>query len=148
MPRLETGVSPVDLFTKTRWEQKKFHDCRSCLGLPSVCVGQDSWRWKENPKVEAVYMGNSPKHSSTVPLVLNPETGAITAQFHVVFDDWFATVAASESDLPDLQSEEWTRMFGNATHIDVSKDDEPGAIVNDYIIQSDRRRDAVSQAAN
>jgi hypothetical protein len=44
-------------------------------------------------------MGNLPKHSSTVPLVLNPETGAITAQFHVVFDNWFATVAASESDL-------------------------------------------------
>jgi hypothetical protein len=77
---------------------------------------------------------------------LNPETGAITAQFHVVFDDWFATVAASESDLPDLQSEEWTRMFGDATHIDISEDDEPEAIVDDYIIQSDRRRDAVSQA--
>jgi hypothetical protein len=43
-----------------------------------------------------------------VPLVLNPETGAIVAQFHVVFNDLFATVAASESDLPDLQSEEWT----------------------------------------
>jgi hypothetical protein len=53
-------------------------------------------------------MGNSPKHSNTVPLVLNPETGAITAQFHVVFDNWFAMVAASESDLPDLQSKEWT----------------------------------------
>jgi hypothetical protein len=47
-------------------------------------------------------MGNLPKHSNTVPLVLNPETGTIMAQFHVAFDDWFATVAASESDLPDL----------------------------------------------
>jgi hypothetical protein len=53
-------------------------------------------------------MKNSPKHSSTVPLVLNPETGAIMAQFHVIFDNWFDTVAASESDLPNLQSEEWT----------------------------------------
>jgi hypothetical protein len=102
-------------------------------------------KWKPQSK-QAVYMGNSPKHSSTVPLVLNPETGAITAQFHVVFDDWFATVAASESDLPDLQSKEWTRMFGDTTHIDVSEDDELEAIVDDYIIQSDRRRDAVSQA--
>ena len=41
MPCLETGISPVDLFTKTRWEQKKFHDCHvwGC----HVCVGQDSW---------------------------------------------------------------------------------------------------------
>jgi hypothetical protein len=67
-------------------------------------------------------------------------------QFHVVFDDWFATVAASESDLPDLQSKEWTQMLGDATHIDISEDNEPEAIVDDYIIQSDRRRDAVSQA--
>jgi hypothetical protein len=60
-----------------------------------------------------------------VPIVLNPETGTITAQFYVVFDNWFATVTASESDLPDLQSKEWTQMFGNATHIDVSEDNKP-----------------------
>jgi hypothetical protein len=48
-------------------------------------------KWKPQSK-QAVYMGNSPKHSSTVPLILNPETGAIMAQFHVVFDDWFAMV--------------------------------------------------------
>jgi hypothetical protein len=63
-------------------------------------------------------------HSSTVPLVLYPETGAITAQFHVVFDDWFAIVAASESDLPDLQSEEWMQVFGKAPHIDLSEGQE------------------------
>jgi hypothetical protein len=55
-------------------------------------------------------------------------------------------VAASESDLPNLQSEEWMQMFGDATHIDVSEDDEPEAIIDDYIIQSDCHRDAVSQA--
>jgi hypothetical protein len=37
-------------------------------------------------------------------------------------------------------------MFGDATHIDVSEDVEPEAIVDDYIIQCDCRRDAVSQA--
>jgi hypothetical protein len=90
-------------------------------------------------------MGNSPKHSSTVPVVLNPETGAITAQFHVIFDDWFAMVLASESDLLDLQSKEWMQMFGNATHIDISEDNEMEDIVNDYIIQSNHHCDAVSQ---
>jgi hypothetical protein len=37
-------------------------------------------------------------------------------------------------------------MFGNATHIDVLEDDEPEAIVDDYIIQSDHCCNAVSQA--
>jgi hypothetical protein len=61
-------------------------------------------------------MGNSMKHASTVPLVLNPETGVITAQFHVVFDDWFATVTSMENELPDLNSDEWKHMFGESTY--------------------------------
>ena len=58
------------------------------------------------------YMGLSPKHASSVPLVLNPTTGSLTAQFHAVFDDWFATVSASADQLPDLNSDEWAKMFG------------------------------------
>jgi hypothetical protein len=61
-------------------------------------------------------MGNSTKHASTVPLVLNPETSAITAQFHVMFDDWFATVTSTENELPDLNSAEWKHMFGESTY--------------------------------
>ena len=49
-------------------------------------------------------MGLSPDHASTVPLVLNLGTGAITPQFHVVFDDWFTTVTTSINDLPDFNS--------------------------------------------
>jgi hypothetical protein len=61
-------------------------------------------------------MGNSMKHASTVPLVLNPETGAITADFHDMFDDWFATVTSMENELPDLNSDEWKHMFGESTY--------------------------------
>jgi hypothetical protein len=62
-------------------------------------------------------MGNSTKHaSSTVPLVLNPETGAVTAQFHVMFDDWFATVTSMENELLDLNSDEWKCRFGESTY--------------------------------
>ena len=58
------------------------------------------------------YMGLSPKHASSVPLVLNPTPSSLTAQFHAVFDDWFATVSASAEKLPDLNSDEWAKMFG------------------------------------
>jgi hypothetical protein len=39
-----------------------------------------------------VYLGVSKHHSSTVHMVLNPATGAISPQYHVVFDDPFSTV--------------------------------------------------------
>ena len=59
-------------------------------------------------------MGTSRYHTSTVPLVLNTSTSYILPQFHVVFDDWFATVGSSEEDTPDFQSKEWLSMFGSS----------------------------------
>ena len=131
MPSLDTGISPVDMFTKTRWEQRKFHDLH-VWGCPvyvldkSLSDGKKLPCWKPRSR-RAAYMGNSAKHASTVPLVLNPETGAIRAQFHIVFDDWFATVASSENDLPDLHSDDWKRMFGDSTYDNhVDDEDESG----------------------
>ena len=38
------------------------------------------------------YLGRSPSHASNVALVLNPKTGLVSPQYHVVFDDDFTTV--------------------------------------------------------
>lgn len=48
-------------------------------------------------------MGASPMHSSTVGLIRNLQTGSITPQFHVVYDDFFETVHNDENEEP----EEW-----------------------------------------
>jgi hypothetical protein len=39
-----------------------------------------------------IYVGQLPSHASNVALILNPQTGHISPQFHVVFDDNFTTV--------------------------------------------------------
>jgi hypothetical protein len=49
MPPLETGISPVDLFTKTRWEQKKFHDCH-VWGCPVYVLDKTLGDGKKIPK--------------------------------------------------------------------------------------------------
>jgi hypothetical protein len=46
---------------------------------------------------------------------LNLDTGSITPQWNVVFDDWFATVSSPVEELPDFNSSEWSEMFGDAT---------------------------------
>jgi hypothetical protein len=120
MPALDTGISPADMFTKTRWEQWKFHDVH-VWGCPvyvldkTLSDGKKQPHWTPRSR-RASHMGNSTKHASSVPLVLNPETSAITAQFHVVFDDWFATVTSTENELLDLNSDEWKHMFGESTY--------------------------------
>jgi hypothetical protein len=73
-------------------------------------------------------MGLSKKHASTVPLALNPETGYITPQYHVVFDDWFATVATNVDALPDFNTTRWARLFGDSRYqFPFNKDDDNDA---------------------
>ena len=48
---------------------------------------------KWDPRSNAgVYLGHSPEHASNVALVLNLNTGLVSPQYHVVFDDTFSTV--------------------------------------------------------
>jgi hypothetical protein len=50
-------------------------------------------------------MGISPKHASSVHLVRNLQTGSITPQFHLVFDDFFETVISEGEQEPDVWPE-------------------------------------------
>jgi len=132
MPDMSTGMSPHDLFTRTRWPHKKFQDLH-VWGCPvyvldkTLSDGKKLPRWQPRSS-RHVYVGMSSRHASSVPLVLNLDTGAITAQFHVVFDDWFATVHSSPDDLPDFGSPEWDKLFGDSFYnYPFDDDDEPAS---------------------
>ena len=91
MPNPTTGLSPNDLFTRMQFDANKFHDLHvwGCLVYvldKKISDRNKLLRWTPHSH-HGVYMGMSPLHSSSVPLVLNPSTGSITPQFHVVFDD-------------------------------------------------------------
>ena len=57
-------------------------------------------------------MGNSKTHSHGIPLVLSLDTGKITAQYHVVFDDWFHTVHSSVHNQINFEHNNWYKTFG------------------------------------
>ena len=126
MPSIENGICPADLFTKTHWEQCKFHDfhvwgCPVFVLNKHIADGKKLPRWKPRSKC-AIYMGASLVHASLVPLVLNPDSGAITSAFHVVFNDWFATVP-----LPDdhaFPDDKWQRLFGDSEYQFMLDDDD------------------------
>jgi hypothetical protein len=48
-------------------------------------------KWEPRSRL-GIYVGHSPSHAGSVALVLNPRTGHVLPQFHVVFDDLFTTV--------------------------------------------------------
>ena len=69
------------------------------------------------------YVGRSPNHAGSVPLILNLATGNIMLQWNVVLDDWFATVPTSIDELPDFNLDKWTKMFGTTCY-DVTTEEE------------------------
>ena len=116
-PNVETGLSPRDLLTRTRWPQSRLRDlhvwgCPMYLLKERITGGSKLPRWK--PKTDnAAYVGVSDRHASSVPLGLRLDTGAIVGAYHSVCDDWFATVTSTGLNLPDLASEKWTHPVQN-----------------------------------
>jgi transposase InsO family protein len=136
MPDPTTGVSPADVFTKTRWEQRKFLDlhvwgCPVYVLEKSIADGKKLPRWQPRSH-RTMHMGLSPLHASTVPTVLNLDTGAITPQFQVMFDDWFSTVTSTISEIPNFTEDVWQKMFGESEwQYFGPDDDEDGNSPND-----------------
>ena len=48
-------------------------------------------KWEPRSQL-GIYLRHSPAHSGSVALVLNPKSGLVSPQFHVVYDDQFSTV--------------------------------------------------------
>ena len=69
-------------------------DARIQSGL-STCP-----KWEPRSRL-GIYVGHSPAHAGTLALVLNPRTGHVSPQFHIVFDDLFTTVSfMNKNQLP------------------------------------------------
>jgi hypothetical protein len=56
----------------------------------------DKWKERSTP---GIYLGFSPLHARSVALVLNPTTGYVSPQFHIVFDPTFATVSGKDGNI-------------------------------------------------
>ena len=92
------GIAPADLFTGTQFPRHKLKDvhtwgCPVYVLDPTLQQGKKIPKWQPRSR-KGVFVGFSPNHGSEVPLILNPRTGHISPQFHVVFDDSFSTVAS------------------------------------------------------
>jgi hypothetical protein len=78
---------------------------------------------KWNPQAHlGLFLGFSDLHSSLVPLVLNVDTGLISPQFHVIFDNKFETVTSLAIGEP--LDKQWADIFwlGRECFLDVNYD--------------------------
>ena len=109
-PHRDSGVSPMELWTRTMSDHSALANshpwgCPVYVLDPKLRGGQKIPKWSPRSK-RGQYMGASPLHASTVGLVQNLQTGSITPQFHVVYDDFFETVHSG----PDQEPPAWEHL--------------------------------------
>jgi len=93
-------LAPIEIFTGTKLPTDLSHlhrlhvwGCPTYVLDPKLQDGKKVPKWSKRARL-GMFLGFSEEHSTTVGLILNPQTGRISPQFHCVFDDWFSTVAA------------------------------------------------------
>ena len=114
-PRQESGLAPIELFTSTKSEHKYLLNshpwgCPVYVLEPRLRDGLKVPKWDPRSK-RGQYMGALPMHASTVGLVWNLQTGTITPQFHMVFDDFFETVHSDEQEIPIASSSAFAQLL-------------------------------------
>jgi hypothetical protein len=93
-----------------------------------ISDGKKLLRWTPR-STRTVNLQFSDKYVSSIPLVLSPQTGYITEQFHIVFDDWLATISASADKLPNFNDDCWLRMFKDSTFQYVLDDEDVDRLI-------------------
>jgi hypothetical protein len=107
-PRQDSGYSPEELWCKSKsyhTDLQRMHvwGCPVYVLDPRSQDGHKIPKWDPRSR-RGQFVGISPLHASHVGLVRHLRTNNISPQFHVVYDDYFETVHASETEAPP----QWT----------------------------------------
>jgi hypothetical protein len=126
LPNMESGISPNEIWSGVRSPSEELSRSH-VFGCPvyvldaSLQDGKKIPKW--NPRARlGLFLGFSELHSSQVPLVLNVNTGYISPQFHVIFDDKFETVNSLPAEQP--LDKQWADIIklGRECFLDIDYD--------------------------
>ena len=119
IPSKVDGLSPKEKWSGTKsdhHELRRLHPwgCLVHVLEPTLQDGKKLPEWKPKSQ-QGKFLGITLIHASNVALILNRKTTRISAQFHVLFDDFFTTVKGIEmTQSPDLDSFDWQKFI--STH--------------------------------
>ena len=89
------NLTPMQIATGSTVEINKKHiktfGCPAYVLSRSLQLGRPHGKWDERSKM-GIYLGPSPVHNKNVALVMDMDTGLVSPQFHVMFDNEFRTV--------------------------------------------------------
>lgn len=97
MPRRDCNKAPIELFYDSSCDVKSILSSAKCWGCPAYVLdptlqdGKKLPRWSPKSKL-GQFLGRSREHADSAGRIRNLRTNAISAQFHVVYDNFFTTI--------------------------------------------------------
>ena len=109
-PSISNGWAPIELYCGTSFicshlQRAKVWGCPGYVLSPTLQDGRKIPKWAPRAR-RGQFLGFSHNHSSLVGLMRNLKTQHVSAQFHVVYDEYFTTVASADED-----NETWIDLF-------------------------------------
>ena len=110
LPKTRSGLTPHEMFTGMKQPEhtaiirSRVWGCPVYVLDPKLCDGHKLPKWQNRARI-GMYLGSSPNHAENIGRVLNFETGYVSAQFHLVYDELFTTTLGYVADAvidPDL----------------------------------------------
>jgi hypothetical protein len=148
MPRKDNGIAPLEIFCGGKIHPKVIRGahvwgCPTYVLDPMIQDGKKLPRWQPKSR-RAQFLGFSKRHASTIGLVRNLKTGAISPQFHVVYDDTFTTVPSRVRDDDINPPANWLELltFSRVNLLDADDDNVP-MLADDWLTDeelAERRR--------
>ena len=102
MPNRISGSTPFELATKSKANHRDLSrshvwGCPTFVLDPKLQNGKKIPKWNRRARM-GQFLGFSDEHSSLVAQVRHLETGHVSPQHHIVFDDQFQTVFSEGED--------------------------------------------------
>jgi Reverse transcriptase (RNA-dependent DNA polymerase) len=132
MPKRDLRVSPNEIFGKTQStyeciRRARVFGCPVYVLDPKLQDGNKLPKWQPRSR-RGVFLGFSREHSSSIGLILNPQTGYVSPQFHVVYDDLFQTVPNRDNGVNPFPESVWDHLFRNEREQLVDPDADPATV--------------------
>ena len=109
-PHHTHGWAPIEIFCGSsvacqHLQRARVWGCPGYVLSPTLQDGKKIPKWAPKAR-RGQFLGFSRNHSSTIGLMRNLQTGSISPQFHVVFDELFTTVHSVDED-----NATWIELF-------------------------------------
>ena len=108
---MKHGYEPIELFCGTSFNCEDLNKARvfGCLRYvlnPSLQDGKKP-KWKPISR-RGQFLGMSDAHACTIGLIRNLQSGYVTPQFHVIYDELFETIAKEDKN---IDTELWLELI-------------------------------------